>query len=345
MLNAVKFTVAPLSLAFFAYLSFTQRGVLTYSAFFYAYAIIPMIEFTLKNDERNLSELEESLAKKNIAYDLVLYVSVALHLALLSFFLFSLEDKTLQIYEVVGRVLSMGLVTTFAINLAHELGHRQTWGEQFLSKLMLLTTLMMHFFIEHNRGHHKNVATFEDPSTARKGETVYAFWSRAILNEYLSAWRLEKKRLEVIKQSNFSLQNEMVQFQIIQVLFVGFIYYLFGGFILLAFLLNASIAYVSFETVQYLEHYGLQRKKNEKGRHERVKAHHSWNSNHVFGRLMMFNLSRHSDHHFKAHKKYQVLNHHDDAPQLPTGYPGMMILSLIPPLWFRVMNPKLEAQK
>ena len=127
-----------------------------------------MIEFALKNDERNLSELEESLAKKNIAYDLVIYVSVALHLALLSFFLFSLEDRTLQVYEVVGRVLSMGLVTTFAINLAHELGHRQTWGEQFLSKLMLLTTLMMHFFIEHNRGHHKNVATFEDPSTARK---------------------------------------------------------------------------------------------------------------------------------------------------------------------------------
>lgn len=345
MLNAVKFTVAPISLAFFAYLSFTQRGVLTYSAFLYAYAMIPFIEFFLKNDERNLSEFEESLAKKNIVYDLVLYVSVALHLALLSLFLFSLEDGGLQIYEVVGRVLSMGLVTTFAINLAHELGHRQTWGEQLLSKLMLLTTLMMHFFIEHNRGHHKNVATFEDPSTARKGETVYAFWLRAIPNEYLSAWRLEKKRLEVIKQSNFSFQNEMVQFQIIQVLFGGFIYYLFGGFILMAFLFNAAIAYVSFETVQYLEHYGLQRKKNEKGRHERVKAHHSWNSNHVFGRLIMFNLSRHSDHHFKAHKKYQVLNHHDDAPQLPTGYPGMMILSLIPPLWFRIMNPKLEAHK
>ena len=345
MLNALKFTVAPISLAFFAYLSFTQRGVLTYSAFLYAYAMIPLIEFFLKNDERNFSEFEESLAKKNIAYDLILYISVGLHLVLLCIFLFSLEDASLQIYEVVGRVLSMGLVTTFAINLAHELGHRQTWGEQFLSKLMLLTTLMMHFFIEHNRGHHKNVATFEDPSTARKGETVYAFWFRAILNEYLSAWRLEKKRLEVIKQSNFSLQNEMVQFQIIQVLFVGLIYYLFGGFILLAFLFNAAIAYVSFETVQYLEHYGLQRKKNEKGRHERVKAHHSWNSNHVFGRLMMFNLSRHSDHHYKAHKKYQVLNHHDDAPQLPTGYPGMMILSLIPPLWFYIMNPKLEAQK
>ena len=345
MLSALKFTIAPISLAFFAYLSFTQRGVLTYSAFLYAYAMIPLIEFFLKNDERNLSEFEESLAERNLLYDLVLYFSVALHLFLLATFLFSITDPRLKTYEIVGRTLSMGLLTTFAINLGHELGHRQTWGEQFLAKIMLLTSVMMHFFIEHNRGHHKNVATFEDPSTARKGETVYAFWFRAIINEYLSAWRLEKKRLEVIKQPNFSLHNEMIQFQIIQVLFVGLIYYLFGGFILLAFLFNATIAYVSFETVQYLEHYGLQRKMNEKGRHERVKAHHSWNSNHVFGRLMMFNLSRHSDHHFKAHKKYQALNHHDDAPQLPTGYPGMMILSLIPPLWFYIMNPKLEAQK
>lgn len=345
MINALKFTIAPVSLVFFSYLSFTQRGVLTYSAFLYAYAMIPFIELLLKNDERNLSEFEESLAKRNPIYDFVLYFSVALHIFLLTIFLFSITDKSLETYEIVGRTLSMGLLTTFAINLGHELGHRQTWGEQFLAKLMLLTSLMMHFFIEHNRGHHKNVGTFEDPSTARKGESVYAFWLRAIPNEYLSAWHLEKKRLEVIKQSTFSLRNEMIQFQIIQLLFVGLIYCLFGSHILLAFLFNAAIAYVSFETVQYLEHYGLLRKKNEKGRHERVKAHHSWNSNHVFGRLMMFNLSRHSDHHFKAHKKYQVLNHHDDAPQLPTGYPGMMILSLIPPLWFRIMNPKLETLK
>ena len=131
MLNAVKFTVAPISLAFFAYLSFTQRGVLTYRRVLYAYALIPLIEFFLKNDERNLSEFEESLAKKNIAYDLVLYVSVALHVVLLCLFLFSLEDGTLQTHEVIGRVLSMGLVTTFAINLAQELGHRQTWGSSF----------------------------------------------------------------------------------------------------------------------------------------------------------------------------------------------------------------------
>ena len=343
MLKSLKFTIAPLSLAFFAYLSFSQRGMFTYSAFLYAYAIIPVLEFFLKNEERNLSEFEESLAQNNRIYDVVLYLSVGTHLLLLYMFLFSLQESGLQVYELIGRILSMGLLTTFAINLGHELGHRKTKGEQFLAKAMLLTSLMMHFFIEHNRGHHKNVATLEDPSTARKGETVYAFWVRAIINEYFSAWRLEKKRLEVLKQPNFSLKNEMIQFELIQLAFLLFIIKIFGGFVCIAFIVNAAIAYVSFETVQYLEHYGLLREKNEEGHYKRVRAHHSWNSNHVFGRLMMFNLSRHSDHHYRASKKYQILKHHDDAPQLPTGYPGMMILSLFPPLWFRIMNTKLKA--
>jgi len=342
MLKALKFTIAPLSLACFAYLSFTQRGIFTYSAFLYAYSIIPLVEFLLKNDNRNLSELEEVLANNNRIYDLVLYLSVATHLFLLGLFLFSLQESRLFTYEIVGRVLSMGLVTTFAINLGHELGHRKTKGEQFLAKAMLLTSLMMHFFIEHNRGHHKNVATLEDPSTARKDETVYAFWIRAIVNEYISAWSLEKTKRKRLNQTNISLKNEMIQFQLIQLAFVVFVFMFFGGFVCFAFIANAAIAYVSFETVQYLEHYGLLRKKNEQGYYERVSAHHSWNSSHVFGRLMMFNLSRHSDHHYKASKKYQVLKHQDDSPQLPTGYPGMMILSLIPPLWFKVMNPKIE---
>ena len=342
MMRSLKYIFAPLSIAFFAYISFTQRGMFTYSAFLYAYAFIPLAEFFLKNDETNLSEIEEQLAKRNRIYDVVLYFSFLIHLVLLVKFLFCLQDPSLEVYEIVGRTLSMGLMSTFAINLGHELGHRSTKGEQFLAKVMLLTTLMMHFFIEHNRGHHKHVATKEDPSTARKNELVYTFWFRAIFNEYLSAWRLEKQRRKAINLPNISLGNEMVQFQLIQISLVFIIYKIFGLFICLLFILSAAVAYLSFETVQYIEHYGLLREKDEKGRYKKVQAHHSWNSNHVFGRLMMFNLSRHSDHHYRPGKKYQILKHHDVSPQLPTGYPGMMILSLIPPLWFKVMNPKLE---
>ena len=151
MLNALKFTIAPLSLAFFAYLSFTQRGVMTYSAFLYAYAMIPLIEFFLKNDERNFSEFEQSLAEQNPAYDFILYFSVVLHLFLLGVFLYSISDPRLHIFEIVGRTLSMGLLTTFAINLGHELGHRQTGVEQLLAKIMLLISLMMHFLLSITR--------------------------------------------------------------------------------------------------------------------------------------------------------------------------------------------------
>jgi alkane 1-monooxygenase len=96
------------------------------------------------------------------------------------------------------------------------------------------------------------------------------------------------------------------------------------------------------ETVNYIEHYALMRKINEKGRYERVRHSHSWNSDHQIGRLMLFNLSRHSDHHYKASKKYQVLESLEDSPQMPTGYPGMMVLALLPPVWFGLMNPHLD---
>tara|TARA_B100000780_G_C21115077_1_gene451035 strand:+ start:250 stop:1308 length:1059 start_codon:yes stop_codon:yes gene_type:complete len=342
MIKPFPFLIAPLSMAFFGYLSFTQKGILCYSTFIYAYACIPIIELLMKNDESYALAAEKALAKKSIPYDVILYMSVATQIALLALFLFSLQDPSLVPFDIVGRILSMGLLTTFAINLGHELGHHDSLKDQFLAKMMLLTSLMMHFFIEHNRGHHKNVATLEDPSTARKNESVYAFWIRAISHEYISAWYLEKKKMKILGLPNISFRNEMIQFHFIQATFLWVIIYFFGWQICLYFVASSVIAYVSFETVQYIEHYGLLRDQNTKGRYERVEVHHSWNSNHVFGRLMMFNLSRHSDHHFRPAKKYQKLNHQSRAPQLPTGYPGMMILSLLPPLWFRLMNKRIK---
>ena len=138
----------------------------------------------------------------------------------------------------------------------------------------------------------------------------------------------------------------MLQAQVIQVLFAGVILFFFGWMITLYYLYAAFIGIILLETVNYIEHYGLQRKQFAEGKFERAMPQHSWNSNHILGRLMLFELSRHSDHHYLASKKYQLLQHHDDAPQLPTGYPGSMILSLVPPVWFYLMNPRIkELQK
>ncbi|MBK7433357.1 MAG: alkane 1-monooxygenase [Chitinophagaceae bacterium] len=326
-----------------AWLSFTQTGWLTWSPMLYAWVLLPVVELLLKPDEKNLTEAEEELARKEWLYDLMLYIIVPLQFIALYLFLVSLQQEDLAWWDVAGRVSSMGLLCgTFGINVAHELGHRVKRYEQLMSKSLLLTSLYMHFFIEHNKGHHKNVATPSDPSSARYNEPVYTFYFRTVLFSYLSAWHIAADELKKKNLPAFHWKNEMLQMQLIQFLFVGGIVWAFGWLIAIYFLAAATIGFLLLETVNYIEHYGLQRKQTSPGHFERALPQHSWNSNHILGRLMLFELSRHSDHHYLASRKYQVLRHHEEAPQLPTGYPGSMILSLIPPAWFYVMNRKIK---
>jgi alkane 1-monooxygenase len=228
------------------------------------------------------------------------------------------------------------------INVGHELGHRVKKFEQTLAKMLLLTSLYMHFYVEHNKGHHKRVATPEDPSSARYGEWIYSFYFRTIIFSYINAWKIANDETGKKGKPVFSFHNEMIQFTLIQIAFVAIIFFVFGWMVTLFYLAAAMIGILLLETVNYIEHYGLQRRSTGEGKYERAMPVHSWNSDHVIGRLMLFELSRHSDHHYLASRKYQVLRHHDDSPQMPTGYPGMMILSLFPPVWFYVMNPRVK---
>ena len=262
--------------------------------------------------------------------------------AILLFFLVSIGNEATPQYAKLGATTALGMACgVLGINAAHELGHRNTWYEQLMSKMLLITTLYMHFFIEHNRGHHKNVSTDDDPASSRYGEMIYTFYFRTIWGSWVSAWRLERERLNQNKQSFWSFQNEMLRFQVLQLALLACIYVVFGGNTLLWYLLGATIGFLLLETVNYIEHYGLRRKKLG-NRYERTLPTHSWNSNHPLGRLMLLELSRHSDHHFIANRKYQLLRHFDESPQMPTGYPGMMLLALVPPLWFWVMHREID---
>ena len=331
-----------LTVPLLAYFSFNGTGVITYAPMIEAFLLIPILELFFKPNSTNLSKAEEEMAKEDKSYDMVLYLLVPVIFLLLWEFLISMRE-TLTFSDKLGRILSMGLVCGgFGINVAHELGHRNNKFEQFLSKTLLLSSLYMHFFIEHNRGHHKRVSTKEDPSSARYGENIFSFWIRSVFTGYISAWNIEFLRLKRLNKFKFSLENEMLRFQIIQVLFVSSIYFVFGTQITIYFLFTAVMGFLLLETVNYIEHYGLQRKININGKYERVQPFHSWNSNHPIGRIMLFELSRHSDHHFNASRKYQILKNHENSPEMPTGYPGMMILSLFPPLWFYVMNKRIK---
>ena len=326
-----------------AWHSFSVSGWQIWLPLLWAWVFIPVMELFIKPSPVNMSAAEEELAKNDPTYDILLYGIVILQYVMLVKFLYAMGDPDMTPVDIAGRIWVMGLLCgVFGINVGHELGHRVNVFEQTLAKALLLTSLYMHFFTEHNKGHHKRVATPEDPSSARYGEMIYLFYFRTIVFSYLSAWHIANEELRKKGKSVFSLYNEMIQFHLIQGMLLGLIYWQFGGWITLCFLAAAGIGILLLETVNYIEHYGLQRKSTGAGKYERAMPEHSWNSDHVIGRLMLFELSRHSDHHYMASRKYQVLRHHDDSPQMPTGYPGMMLLSLVPPLWFRLMNDRIK---
>ena len=289
-----------------------------------------------------MSAAEEELSKNDRIYDYLLYLMVFIQIPTLFFFLYSFTASQLATVDVIGRITAMGMLCgTFGINVAHELGHRKNKFEQTLAKISLLSSLYMHFFIEHNKGHHKNVATLQDPSSARYNEWLYIFYFRTIIFSYLSAWHIANNEMTKKGKSIFNLKNEMLQAHIVQIVFVGLIFLLFGGWITMYFVGAAFMGILLLETVNYIEHYGLQRQRTSENSFERTMPSHSWNSNHAIGRILLFELSRHSDHHYLASRKYQILKHHDNSPQLPTGYPGTMLLALLPPLWFKIMNKRI----
>jgi alkane 1-monooxygenase len=333
----------------------------------YVFLFIPLIEWLVGSNPSNHNPEQEVKAKASFGYTLLLWSYVPIQYALTGFFLLKLSaggfsgpgmgvigsltgaqfsiglNSAIWIVGLIGATLSLGISNGgIGFTVAHELIHRSSKFEQSLGRALLLTTLYMHFAIEHVYGHHKHVGTEEDAATARKGETFYRFLIRSVPDQYRSAWEIERKRLKKKKKGFWSFSNEMLGFQVTQLVWLATIFWLMGPVVALLYTVSCFLAFSLLEAVNYLEHYGLEREKDERDRYEKVDQHHSWNSDHVVSRMFLFELSRHSDHHMVASRHYQVLRSLDDSPQLPTGYPGMILLAIIPPLWFRVMNPLVD---
>jgi alkane 1-monooxygenase len=341
MIKALKYSTV-FFIPFLAIIGFRYGGIWTYAVFIYSFILVPVLELAFVPSEKNLNVATNEIIAEDRMFDYMLYLVLPLHYGVIFLFFYSLKNFEYSFAETIGLIVSVGLSCgVMGINVAHELGHRSKWYEKLFAKLLLLSSFYMHFFIEHNRGHHKNVSTLEDPASARLSENLYSFWLRSIVNSYFSAWKIEAKSLKLKKIPVVSLKNEMMIYQIIQLAYLVILTYFFGIYITMAYLFAAVIGILLLETVNYIEHYGLQRNKVNEFRYENVTEIHSWNSNHILGRLTLFELSRHSDHHFHPGKKYQYLNHYENSPQMPTGYPGMMLLSLVPPLWFKIMNKRI----
>ena len=337
--------LAAFTLPISAVISLYYQGYWSYFTPFYAFVIIPVLEMLLPQDSSNINEDARETKKNKVLFDWLLYLNVPVVYGLLIYALWFVSTQSVSTTEIIGLTFSLGIVLgTNGINVAHELGHRLKTKERYLGKLLLLPSLYMHFFIEHNFGHHLNAATHEDPATAKYNQTVYSFWITSVIRQYISAWKLQGKLLKQNGNHVFSPKNDMFWYLIIQTLYLLLVLFVFGPTGLFFALSAAIVGFLLLETVNYIEHYGLLRNKLTSGLYERVKEVHSWNSNHVVGRIVLYELTRHSDHHYKSSKKYQLLDYHDISPQMPYGYPTSMVMTFLPPLWFKVMNPRIPAE-
>lgn len=319
-------------------------GIWSYSAFIFAFLLVPAGELVIPVRDK-VVELNGKDRGIYPFFDWLLYLNLPVVYGMIASLLWRVTQTPVAPYEVIGMALSTGIfLGASGINVAHELGHRKHKAEQWMAKILLLPALYQHFFIEHNRGHHRYVATREDPATARYGETLYHFWIRSTAGSVKSAWQLERFRLEKLNLNVFSRHNQMLQFAFMQIVYLSGVFFFFGWQGLLLAVIVAMIGFLLLESINYIEHYGLIRLRNQAGVYEKVGMKHSWNSNHDLGRILLYELTRHADHHYKASKKYQLLRHVEESPQLPAGYPGSIILAMLPPLWFKIMNKRVPLE-
>lgn len=325
-----------------ALLSFSTTGLLTYSGLLVLYVFVPIVEQIFPPNRYNLDEVERTLAKEDVYYDWVTYLMVPIHLYVVYYFLITISDATLTLSDTIGRVLTMGTVLgVIGINVGHELGHKTNeFVKQVFAQVLLTTSMQNHFVPYHNGGHHKDIGTPADLTSAKKGDNYYFFAVRSQIGGYFKTWRLEAKRLKA--QGKNPYFNPMIVYTLLPTLLLLGIYYFLGAYVMICYFIAAVYGIGILESQNYFAHYGLRRKKLPNGRYERVNAQHSWNSDHIIGRVLLFELTRHSDHHHIGAKPYQSLDSREESPMLPYGYPAMLILSFFPFLFRPIMEKQLR---
>jgi alkane 1-monooxygenase len=331
------------TLPFLAYglVQATGLGVFWFYGPFLVFVIFPVLDLVVGVDASNPPDSVLKWLEQDRYYRWCTYAFLPLQYAGLVFACWQWSQGGLSTLDAIGLTFTVGMVSGIAINTAHELGHKRDDLERRLSRVALAQSAYGHFYVEHNRGHHVRVATPEDPASARYGESFWAFLPRTVLGSLRSAWELERERLGREGRGAWTPRNDILGAWALTVVLFGALAAAFGAIVLPYLLAQAAIGFCLLEVVNYLEHYGLLRGRREDGRYERTRPEHSWNNNNVASNVLLYHLQRHSDHHANPLRRYQALRHFDEAPQLPTGYAGMILLAAVPPLWRRVMDPLL----
>ena len=309
----------------------------------FVFGVIPLIDLLTGLDRNNPPDEVIEALENDRYYRWVTYAFLPAQYAVLVWGAWMLAQPALDVADRIGLALGLGMVAGIAINTAHELGHKKEQHERWFARIALAQTFYGHFFIEHNRGHHVRVATPEDPASSRVGESVWEFLPRTVWGSLRSAWGIEKRRLQRRKQSPWTLRNDALSAWAMSLVLWGALVLAFGWGILPYLVLQALVGIWLLESVNYLEHYGMLRQRTASGRYERVDPSHSWNSNNIGTNVLLYHLQRHSDHHANPTRRYQALRDYKESPVLPTGYAGMIVLTWVPALWRRVMDPRVLA--
>ena len=308
-----------------------------------AYVVNPIVDQLIGEDTNNPPEAVVLQLDQDRYYRLLTYIVVPLHFAALIGSAWWAGTRDLAWWAFLGLAVVAGITSGLGINTGHELGHKRSKLERTLAKIVLAVPVYGHFWIEHNRGHHRDVSTPEDPASARMGESIYKFACREIPGAFRRAWAIEKDRLTRREMSVWSTDNQILQSMALSAVIQAGILIAFGWQMIPFLIVHNVLAWWQLTSANYVEHYGLLRLKDDNDRYERCEPHHSWNSNHIFSNLVLFHLERHSDHHAHPLRRYQSLRHFENLPTLPSGYFGSYLLSWVPWLWYRVMDPRLLA--
>ncbi len=317
------------------------------------FGIIPLIDLVAGYDDTNPPDDVIDALENDRFYRWVTYLYLPVQYGGFVASIWYLATTDMSVLAKVGLAISVGVVGGVAINTAHELGHKRESVERWASKIALAQTFYGHFYIEHNRGHHVRVATPEDPASARMGESVYRFWPRTVSGSLKSSWELEAKRYQRKGTHPFHLGNDVLNAWLMTVvlwgglmLWLGLAYDVNPLSLLPYLLLQAVVGFSLLEVVNYMEHYGMVRQKvgtPGRMRYERVTPAHSWNSNNIATNVLLYHLQRHSDHHANPTRRYQTLRDFKDAPVLPTGYTGMIVVAMFPPAFRALMDKRVIA--
>eukprot|EP00698_Gefionella_okellyi_P008869 TRINITY_DN2226_c0_g1_i1.p1 TRINITY_DN2226_c0_g1~~TRINITY_DN2226_c0_g1_i1.p1 ORF type:complete len:384 (-),score=67.56 TRINITY_DN2226_c0_g1_i1:784-1935(-) len=305
----------------------------------FVFVVVPLMDLVVPVDSVNPTEEEEQKLAQKFSYRIATFLWVPVNIALIIWGAWTVGNTTFSSWtSLISFVIAIGLNGGLGINCAHELLHKNEGIEKLLAQINLVFVSYGHFYIEHVYGHHKRVATPVDPASAQLGESFYSFWPRTVVGSFVSAWRDESKRLQ---RGSLPFTSHRVLHYIVESAAICVALCLLFSWKAAPYFVGQSfVAFTLLELVNYIEHYGLSRKEIAPGKYEQVNITHSWNAAHRITNYFLFKLQRHSDHHANSTRRYQVLRSFDESPQLPTGYAGMILLALFPPLFRKLMDSR-----